>query len=236
MVDRRCAIAITVVSPPSSASAACTSRSVSLSMRDVASSRNSTRGRPRARARRRRAASAPTTGVRRLRPAGCRSPFQALDEGVRARRARGRLDPRVGQAASHVDVLAHAGREQERLLRHEPDLGAEVAVVDLRRAGCRRSRCGRFAARRSAAAATGASTCRFRCGRRCRRSCPRERRATRRAARAARDRSRSSRRRARPGRDSMRRACVTRGAAASAAACRRARPRSPTAAGARTAS
>jgi hypothetical protein len=44
--------------------------------------------------------------------------------------ARGQLDGGVVQAASHVDVLARRRRQQEGILRHQADLGAEARVVD----------------------------------------------------------------------------------------------------------
>jgi len=48
---------------------------------------------------------------------------QGPDEGVRLRHPRGRLHLRVGRVRDAVgDVVPHAGREQERLLRHHPDL------------------------------------------------------------------------------------------------------------------
>jgi hypothetical protein len=62
---------------------------------------------------------------------GVVAPWKVSNEAVRTRRACGARDRLVRQSAAHVDVLAHARREQERLLRHEPDRAAEVPGVDL---------------------------------------------------------------------------------------------------------
>ncbi len=49
---------------------------------------------------------------------------------MRVRRLRRRLQPFQRQAAPHVDVFARRRRQDERILRHQPDLVAEAFVAD----------------------------------------------------------------------------------------------------------
>src|SRR5471030_409486 len=56
--------------------------------------------------------------------------FQRGDEVVRVGGARRRFDLRLRQAAPHVDVLARRGGQQEGVLRHQAELGAELLVGD----------------------------------------------------------------------------------------------------------